>query len=228
MTLPEHLNHPQPFKKLNSPFSVGRGGKKYWRFFFFFPPSYLIFFLGKKTKYLPSEIPAVTIYNSLGTALPNNPNPTATSIFLFKPVSIIHGEEGCPAARSLCRAAPPCCVSALACGAGVLHLCFSRRPGETMVLLGWIRRDVTQIWTRLIVFTFLFSPSPSCFHLCKHMFGKVLRSPLDGSVSCSPVCLGWAQVVLSAGTATEQPARGSLMAVFSFLRGCFYFWSACT
>ena len=141
MTLPKHPNHPQPFKKLNSPFSVGTGGKSY----IFFFSSCLMFFLGKKPKYLPSEIPAMMISNSLGTVLPNNPNPTAMSVFLFKPVSVIHGDERCPAAHSLCRAAPACWVSALACGIGALHLCFSRRPGETVVLLGWIRCGVTWI-----------------------------------------------------------------------------------
>lgn len=68
----------------------------------YFPPQpCLMFFLGKKTTSLPSEIPAMTIYNSLGTVLPNNPNPTAVSVFLFQPVSIVHGDEGCPAGHLL-------------------------------------------------------------------------------------------------------------------------------
>lgn len=58
---------PLPFKKLNSCVSVGRGGKK---LLFCFPPSHLIFFLGKKTKYLPSEILLTMIYKGLGLFLP--------------------------------------------------------------------------------------------------------------------------------------------------------------
>lgn len=58
---------PLPFKKLNSCVSVGRGGKK---LLFCFPPSHLIFFLGKKTKYLPSEILLTMIYKGLGLVLP--------------------------------------------------------------------------------------------------------------------------------------------------------------
>lgn len=67
MILPKQQNRPCPSKKLNSCVSVGRGGKK---LLFYFPLSHLIFFLGKKTKYLPSEMLPTMIYKSLGLGLP--------------------------------------------------------------------------------------------------------------------------------------------------------------
>lgn len=174
MTLPKHLKYPQLVKKLNSPFSVRRRGKKlvFGFFFPFFPPSYLMLFLGKKTKYIPSEIPTVTIYNILGTVLPNNPNPTAMSIFLLKPVSIVHGDEGCPLPGSSC----------------VLWVSAGVRRWGTSLLQQTSRRNhgpsgMDQVWCgvdlyKRLVFYFLFF----IFYFCKHMFGKVLGSLLERSL----------------------------------------------
>lgn len=41
-----------------------------------------MFFLGKKTNHLPSEIPPVPICEGLGSVSPNKPNPPAMSAFL--------------------------------------------------------------------------------------------------------------------------------------------------